>query len=295
VDVRFFLNVVVTGGASLVRLKPDRKYYTGDKINPLVRLQNPDGTTPRNAKVKLTVTTPANGAGNVLTQAKLGPATTLGSDAIPPRQSTLRALEAASGRPAISYVDQAFDLFDDSRHEDGAMEPDGIFGNPFTNLLTIEGSYTFRAMATYGDQCTGTREALWTLHIEVGIDPAHSDVTVHFTGTRPDGQRTGTVTITPRDFYGNHLGPGRADGISVTGVPGTTVTGPVKDNGDGTYTVPIVSDSGSDEGVGVVVGQPGRPPVVVQPPPKPDCRKWKFLVCLLLLLVLILVLLLLLK
>lgn len=295
VDVRFFVNVVVKGGPSFVRLNPDRKYYTGDKINPLVRLRNPDGTTPRNAHVKLTVTTPVNGAGNMLTQTKLGPATTLGGDAIPPRQSTLGALEAASGTPAITYVDQNFDLFDDSRHEDGAMEPDGIFGNPFTDLLKIEGSYTFRAVATYGDKCTGTREVVWSLHIDVGIDPAQSDVTVNLTGIRSDGLRTGTLTITPRDSYGNNLGPGRAGGLSITGVPGTTVTGAVKDNGDGTYIVPIAWDPGSGQGAEVVVGQSGQPPVVVQPKLKTDCRKLKFLVWFLLLLVLILLLLLLLK
>jgi hypothetical protein len=83
----------------------------------------------------------------------------------------LRALESASGKPVITYADQNFDLFDDSLHEDGAMEPDGIFGNPLTDLLKTEGQYTFRAVATYGDQCTATREALWSLHVDVGVSP----------------------------------------------------------------------------------------------------------------------------
>src|SRR5260370_25891731 len=97
----------------------------------------------------------------------IGPATTLGGDVIPPRQSTLTGLEASSGKPAIAYIDQTFDLFDDSRHEDGAMEPDGIFGNPLTDLLKIEGHYAFRAVATYGDACTATPEALWPLYVDV--------------------------------------------------------------------------------------------------------------------------------
>jgi len=295
VDLRFFVNVVVKGGPTLVRLNRDHKYYTGDKINPLVQLRNADGTTPRNAKVKLTVTTPSNGSGNVLTQAKLGSATTLGGDVIPPRQSTLRALEASSGKPAITYIDQAFDLFDDSRHEDGAMEPDGIFGNPLTDLLKIEGHYAFRAVATYGDACTATREALWSIYVDVAVDPAHTDVSVKLTGSCPGGQRAGTVTITPRDSYGNNLGPGRSDGLTLTGVTGTTVVGPVKDNGDGTYAAAICWDPGSGQGPGVVVVQPGRPPVVVQHKPKNPCRKWRFLVCVLLLVVLILLFLLLTK
>jgi hypothetical protein len=295
VDVQFFVNVVVKGGPKCVRLNPDRQHYTGDTINPLVRLRNTDGTTPLNAKVKLTVTTPVNGAGNVLTQAKLGPATTLGGDIIPARQSTLMALEAASGKPAITYVDQSFDLFDDSRHEDGAMEPDGIFGNPLTSLLKSEGSYAFRAVATYGDTCTATREVLWTLHVDVAVDPTHTDVTVNLTGSGPGRQRTGTVEITPRDSFGNNFGPGRTDGITITGVPGTTVIGPVNDNGDGSYTVPVSWNPGSGRGAGVIVGQPGRPPVVVQPKPKHSCKKWKLFAGFLLLLVLVLLALLLLK
>jgi hypothetical protein len=30
----------------------------------------------------------------------------------------------------ITYETQTFDLFDDGAHDDGAMEEDGIFGNP---------------------------------------------------------------------------------------------------------------------------------------------------------------------
>jgi hypothetical protein len=193
--------------------------------------------------------------------------------------------------PAVTYSTQTVDLFDDGAHQDGAMEPDGIFGDVFPDLLKTEGTYTFHAVATYGDTCVATREAMWSLHIDVGVDPGKSDVTVNLGSPGPGGTRTGTVTITPKDVYGNKLGPGRGDGITVAGVPGTTVTGPAIDNGDGTYTVPVSWDPDSGYDPGVVVGQPGRPPVVVGPKPKPAkhrCRKWKLLVWLLLLLVLIL-------
>ena len=195
-----------------------------------------------------------------------------------------------TGKPAITYATQTFDLFDDGDHGDGAMEPDGIFGNPLVGLLKTEGSYTFQAVATYGDTCTATREVFWAVHVDVGIDPGQTVVTVNLSGN------SGTVTITPKDVYGNNLGPGRGDGFTVTGVPGTTVTGPVTDNGDGTYTVPVSWNPGSGTDPGVVVGQPGRPPVVLGSKGKKDhCRKWKLLVWLLLFLVLILLLLLLLK
>jgi hypothetical protein len=294
VDMRFFVNVVAKGGPVLVRLNPDRKYYTGDSFNPLVMLRNANGSTPRNAKVKLTAAGPANSIGNLLSQAKLGPAASLGGDVIPARQATLQTIETNTGSPAVTYSTQTVDLFDDGVHDDGAMEPDGIFGNVFTDLLKTEGTYSFQAVATYGDTCVATREAMWSLHIDVGVDPGKSDVNVSLGNPGPGGARTGTVTITPKDKYGNNLGPGRGDGITLTGVPGTTVTGPAVDNGDGTYTVPVSWDPGSGYDPGVVVGQPGRPPVVVGPKPMRYCWKWKLLTWLLLALVLILLLLLLL-
>jgi hypothetical protein len=294
VDMRFFVNVVAKGGPVLVRLNPDRKYYTGDSFNPLVMLRNANGSTPRNAKVKLTATGPANSIGNLLSQAKLGPAASLGGDVIPARQATLQTIETNTGSPAVTYSTQTVDLFDDGLHDDGAMEPDGIFGNVFTDMLKTEGTYTFHGVATYGDICVATREAMWSLHIDVGVDPGKSDISVNVGNPGPGGTRTGTVTITPKDKFGNKLGPGRGDGITLTGVPGTTVTAPAVDNGDGTYTVPVSWDPGSGYDPGVVVGQPGRPPVVVSPKPMRHCWKWKLLAWLLLLLVLILLLLLLL-
>ena len=83
----------------------------------------------------------------------------------------------------------------------------------------------------------------------------------------------------PKDKYDNNLGPGRGDGFTVTGVPGTTVTGPVKDNGDGSYTVPVTCDPSTGNNPGVVIGQPGRPPIIVHGPGsgKDRCGNWKIL------------------
>jgi hypothetical protein len=54
------------------------------------------------------------------------------------------------------------------------------------------------------------------------------------------------------------------------------VTGPVTDNGDGSYTVPVTSDP-SVGNPGVIIGQPGRPPVIVHGPEsgKDRCANWK--------------------
>lgn len=297
IDVRFFVNVVVRGGPTLVRLSSDRRYYTGDPFNPLVTLRNANRSTPRGATVKLTVTGPALSLGNLLSGTKLDPSVVKNGDVIPARQATLQRVEKDSGRPAVTYSTQTVDLFDDGEHDDGALEPDGIFGDVFPDLLKTEGTYTFHAVATYGDTCVSTRETIWSLHVDVGVDPGKSGVDVNLDAPGTGGTSTGVVVLTPKDVYGNNLGPGRGDAIVVTGAPGTVVTGPVIDNGDGTYTVPISWDPSSGYDPGVVIGQPGRPPTVVgltQPSKKSNCWKWKLLTWLLLLLVLILLLVLLL-
>jgi hypothetical protein len=295
VDVHFFVNVVAKGGPVLVRLDQPRPYYTGDKFNPQIMLRNSNGSTPRAASVKLTVTGPANSIGNLLSETKLGPAITRDGDVIPARQATLQTVEKNTGAPAVTYATQTVDLYDDGAHQDGAMEPDGIFSDVLPDLLKTEGSYTFHAVASYGDGCIATRELMWSLHIDVGIDPGKTVVGVNLGSPGPSGNSAGTITVTPKDIYGNNLGPGRGDAINVSGVPGTTVTGPIVDNGDGSYTIPISWDPAPGYDQGVVIVQPGRPPVLIGPKPTPGkhhhhhhCHKWKWLWWLLLLILFLL-------
>ena len=91
-EVRYFINVVVSGGATLRRMPDTAKYYTGDVINPLVGLQYLQGGLPPNAKVKVTVSRPDASVGNLLSQEKLGPPVVINADTIPPRQATLMAI-----------------------------------------------------------------------------------------------------------------------------------------------------------------------------------------------------------
>jgi hypothetical protein len=263
--LRFFVNVVASGGA-LLRRKPDSvSYYTGDPYNPRVQLQYGTGGLPPNAKLQVTISRPDASLGTILSQAKLGPPSAIGGDVIPARQATLAALEAAQGKQLIGLTQQSFDLDDSPANNDGAFEASGNFGLVLPNLFIVDGDYTFRARATYGDRCSATREYAWSLHVDVGVDPSGTTTTTTVTGTGPSGQRQGTVTIVPGDKYGNKLPPGRSDGFTVSGVPGVTIAGPVQDNSDGSYTIPVILAPGADPGV--VIGQPGRPPVVVQPQP----------------------------
>jgi hypothetical protein len=284
IDVRYFINVVVKGGPRLTRVNPFRKYYTGDDINPLIWFKHSDGSTPDNASMRLTVTRPGQSVGNVLSQAKLGPAVTMAGDVIPARQATLQAIERTTGKPAITYVDDHYQLFDDGIHDDGAMDPDGLFGNPLKDILTTEGNYTFHAVATSGVKCIATRELLWTLHVDTGIDPGKTGITTTVVGDLPGGGQQVHIVITPRDKYGNLLGPGRGADLSIGPIPGTTIIGGPQDLGDGSYGIDVNWNPSSGYQPGVTVTQPGRPPVVVvepckQPSPvpckprEPECKE----------------------
>ena len=285
--LRFFVNVVASGGA-VIRRKPDQvTYYTGDTYNPRLQLQYLKGGPVPNAAVQVIMTRPDASLGTILSGAGLGSPVSINGDVIPARQATLGALEAAQGHALIGSAATTFDLDDSPANNDGAFKAAGNFGLVRTDLLTVDGEYRFRARATYGTGCTATREYVWGLHVEVGIDPDNTGISVNVKGSGAGGQLQGTITITPGDKYGNKLGPGRSDGISVSGVPGTTITGPIVDNGDGTYIIPISWGSGSEPGV--VLGQPGRSPVVVVPTPTGGrCHvRWWWLVLLVLLALLV--------
>ena len=73
------------------------------------------------------------------------------------------------------------------------------------------------------------------------------------------------MTFTPRDKYGNRLGPGRGADMSIGPRPGSTLTSPVRDLSKGAYQVDLCWDPASAEPPGITIGQPERPPVSVGP------------------------------
>jgi len=128
--LRFFVNVIPSGGVRLLRVQDAKRYYTGDSINPMVYLRYGDGGWPANAEVTLTVSVPDTSIGNVLTREKLHAAATVDGDTIPAPQATLAALEAASGKPVVGYTEQTFKLEDDSASTEGKFESGGVLGLP---------------------------------------------------------------------------------------------------------------------------------------------------------------------
>lgn len=263
-DVRYFILVIPAGGPKMSYLGGPRRVYTGDAIDPLVGLHFSNRKAPH-AEVELFIEAPTVALGQLVTEARLRqPATT--GDAVNAFHATLQAIQRqAGGILPVPTSTIRVPLFDDGGHYDGAIEPDGIYNNRLKDITRAEGTYQFRAVATYGEGCRATREAFWSIHVEPAIDPGKSDVVVINITDQPD-RRHGTLVITPRDPYGNPYGPGRGDGFTITPIPGVKVVGQVKDQGNGNYEVGIVWDVTVVVVPGVLVQQPDRNPATMIPP-----------------------------
>jgi hypothetical protein len=284
---RFFVTSVIDGGPYFRPLGP-RRYYTGDVINPLVRLLEPSGAKVA-ANVTVEVERPQAGTGNILTETSLQDGQTIDGDSLDARSSTLIALEQEQAGSLIPTATESFPLFDDGDHQDGAFEPDGVFGNPLEELARFEGNYTFRAQAVFGEVCTTSRETSWSVYVSVGIDPNATEVESQTVTTLPDGRERVQITFTPRDRYANYLGPGRLGSFEVAGQPGSELSGGVRDVGDGSYVQEVVWDPASRVPPGVAITQPERPPVGLCPPADTvSRRKWWLWVLLLVIAVLVL-------
>jgi hypothetical protein len=272
-NVRYFFLVVCAGGPRLVPLTPTRRVYTGDAIDAMVALHYRNRTSPP-ASVHLTVAAPTVALGQLVADAdRVAP--TPGPDAAGAFHTTLQAIaHRAGGVLPVRTTTLRFQLFDDGMHDDGAMEPDGIFNQRLQDVTRVEGTYDFRAVARFGKRCRTTREAQWSIHVEPGIDSRQTEVSVVDVTDNAEG-RHGTLVITPRDRYGNPLGPGRSDRFAVFPGPGVRLTGNVRDRRDGSYAVEISWDRAVVSTPGAVLQQPDRDPVSLTPPPveASDCTE----------------------
>jgi hypothetical protein len=253
--IDYFINVIAGGGAKLTRWPGRDLYFTGEAINPVVRLASGDN---RGAKVRLTVARPAASVGTILTRArKPQPPAAQKGEPIPSLQTTMLAIEKSTRKPIVAYTEHRFELSGDPAQTNVTTRSAGLHGTVLTDFLNVEGTYSFHAVATYGKDCVSSRELQWSVEVEVGVDQTKSDVKITTGATLPDKKKAITIVIVPRDAFGNHVGPGRPNAFTIAGTPGTTLTGAVRDNGDGSYTVGGVIDPGVRK-PGIVLARPVR-------------------------------------
>jgi von Willebrand factor type A domain len=91
-------------------------------------------------------------------------------------------------------------------------EGNGVYGGSFTGT-TVPGQYGFEAVLDWSDRRTGRlrREERLEASVKVKPDPA---MTTRTMSSNVGG--TVTITVTPRDRYGNYLGPGYGSLVKTT-------------------------------------------------------------------------------
>ena len=288
IDVEYFVNILATGGPRLRLVSTRKKYYTGESYTPIIKLECENETAPRKTSGKIHVARPSSSMGSLLVKSGLSSGITIDADTIPARYATLMKLESESETPIVEYPVNVYDLGTGPKDTGGAFEVHaGLMGRYFDDLFTVEGNYTFRAVTEYGHDCRTTRELTWSVHVEVGIDSDNTQVSTSVLSNLDDGKQKVLVTLIPRDRYGNHLGPGKADSFSVGNITGSTVQGGITDNGDGSYGVIVIWDSRSGVSPGVSINQQDRDPVIIESSKRPCVPHW---ICWLLVLIILILL-----
>ena len=133
-------------------------------------------------------------------------------------------------------------LYDDGLHAD-LVAGDGVYADTFTWTET-PGTYSFLVTAeckSLGGHKT-VRQQHASLYNKVLIDGTKSIATVDYVDY-PDiskDKRAYELKITPKDRFGNYLGPGFPHLIKLRATMGQFI--PVKDNNDGTYSTVLIAD-----------------------------------------------------
>ncbi len=151
-EIRFVLSVLAEGGPRFEPLLPERRLYTGDRLNPGAVLRYDDQTAPH-ADVEVTIEGPGVSLGQLVAERGLATPDPEG-DVLDPFRATLQQIAAESGgEMQLQRTSVTVPLYDDGVHDDGGMEADGIYGNPLEDVVRFEGAYDLHAVATYEAGC----------------------------------------------------------------------------------------------------------------------------------------------
>lgn len=216
-------------------------YQTGEPVTLTARLAEPGKPVLDVSAITVTITRPDDGAGNWFADNRVSSKDLATVPAVINNES-LHGLQ----RKAIYLTDTrkvqfparsesvTLRLYDDGSHGD-QVAGDGIYTNRFNDTLK-EGGYSFYFQAS-GDSSSSKfdREALIQKYVTVNADPNNIAVAV-IPQTDPGGDlQQYRVVITPKDKYGNYLGPRYASQIAMTTTQGTFV-GKLTDELDGNYS-----------------------------------------------------------
>ena len=126
----------------------------------------------------------------------------------------------------------------------------GIYAGTF-DQTTVAGSYGFEAVLDWDMERTGHVHRVERLEAFVKVKPDRANTEVKL--TRP-AAGTVQITVTPRDKFGNYLGPGYASLVKAQLTSTGRITGPTDPDQIGTYVFTIVGvPSGETPDVDITV------------------------------------------
>jgi len=201
------------------------------------------GKLPKNA-VRVRVQRPSEGLGTILHATRGGDDPASNGDAMSPYEQKVASLTDASLLQRVYPHDaEIIELRE---------EKPGIYTGRVTNTTT-PGMYAFEAVLDWDDPRTGHVRRVERLekHVAVKPDPAASIITT----SRAGGGQT-FVTITPRDRFGNFVGPGYGPAVRATlNSAGTISATPVDEDQTGRYTFVVTgAPAGETPDVDFTVG-----------------------------------------
>ena len=223
VDTRYFVNIVVSGGPRLRRIGDTRRRrYTGNRFTPIVALCTPDRWISARGQRSARGHRPSISASATCSATHISapPPSWAAISSQPGNRPCVPLRRAPGSRSCIT----SRSCSPYATNVSSAPAPSKQVACSPPRWPTCSGTKEttpFHARATYGDGCSASRELFWTMHVDVGVDPARSVVTVTVLGSNPDGTKTVRIDVTLVDVYGNKLGPGRAEDLPITGATGT--------------------------------------------------------------------------
>lgn len=195
-------------------------------------------------RVTATVRRPRISAGNLIRQSKVTDADRARIvrelrnreiQASPLAQTWEAAFRDPKNAQLVQPVVETVELFDDGRPEHGDERAgDGTYSARIADTK-VAGEYEVRFDVAGDSNLRGPFRTTRTVSATVVVrDVSRTEVEVLAVKRLPRGDLL-RVAVTPRDRFGNFLGPGYADRIRIS-LPDAKPTGPIVDRLDGTYT-----------------------------------------------------------
>ncbi len=234
-DVRWHINVLGRGLSKLDVHHRSLNQGTGDELIATVRILPsylPAGGFDQ-VDARVEVEYPKVGLGTLVTKEQERKGREVRGEVLDHRTDALSNLTIPTGTAT-------FPLYDDGTH--GDIHPGNAYWTgTLHGLGAIDGAYKLRYIFDFTKNgCTTHREIVHTTHVDVRVDPKASGFNILEQTPNADGGTHMVTRFTPRDRFGNVLGPGAMSQVICKPEKACRIAKDgITDHGNGSYTVTV--------------------------------------------------------